>query len=248
MSFAYSQEVKLVAIEQIPLQQDQFVGVDKYDDLYSIDKNVLYKKTAKKTYQFSALSLGEITSVDILNPLKIILFYRDMNTVILLDDKLSEIERISFNNLPEIRSPKFITKANKNSLWLYNSDTQELEIFDYKTQKVSAHTQPVSAEIIDQQSNFNYCWLLSSGLIKRYNAYGSFVDEFSIPDASAIRFYNHYVLLRQENNMSLLDYKRGELYPLSIPEIELKDFYTANQNLYLYDGKTVYHYTLTFPN
>ena len=43
------------------------------------------------------MQLGEISSIDAFNALKTTVFYRDFNTVIILDNRLSEIMKIDFN-------------------------------------------------------------------------------------------------------------------------------------------------------
>lgn len=243
----FSQEIETELVAQISLAHERFLGVDKYENQYSIDNNVLYKKTPEKTYQFSTLQLGELTSVDILNPLKIVLFYRDFNTAVLLDDKLSEIERVRFNELSEFKTPAFVTKATRSNLWLFDINTQTLEVFDYKQKKVIAQSQSIPQPVIDQQSNFNYCWLLTADKLKRYNIYGSFVEEFAVEDITDISFYNNYLLLlNAEDELQILDYKKREFQTLSLPEIKIKNLYTADKNIYIYDGETLYHYILNF--
>lgn len=243
----FSQEIKMKLVSQIPFFHERFLGVDKYKSQYSVDKNVLYKKTPEKTYQFSALQLGDLTSVDILNPLKIVLFYRDLNTAILLDDKLNEIERIPFNDMSEFKTPAFLTKATRSNLWVFNINTQALEIFDYKQKKVIAQSQSIQQPILDQQSNFNYCWLLTSSKLMRYNIYGSFVEEFLVEDIIDMSFYNNYLLLlNSEGKLQILDYKEKEFQTLSLPEIKIKNIYTADKNIYIYDGEMLYHYSFNF--
>lgn len=244
----FSQEIQTELISQTPFSQDRFVGVDKYESLYSIDKNVLYKKTDKKTYQFSALQLGELSSVDILNPLKIVLFYKDLNTAILLDDKLNEIERVHFNQLSDFKTPSFVTKATRNNLWVFNINTQQLEVFDYKQNRVIAHSQPIQQPVLNQQSNFNYCWLLTSSKLMQYNIYGSFIEEYVVENIIDISFYNNYLLILDSEGLQILDYKKKEFRPLSLPEIKIKNIYTANENIYIYDGEILYHYTFNIPN
>lgn len=244
--WSYSQEINTELISQRPFLHEQFVGVDKYDQIYSIHKNILYKKTPQKTYEFSVLGLGEITSVDLLNPLKIVLFYKESNTIILLDDKLSEIQRIRFNNFSELKIPEFVGNSSKNQLWIFNSINQELEIYDYKQNKVIAHTQPITEKVLQMQSNFNYTWILTPSKLKRYNIYGSFMEEFPSKGMEEIRFYNNFLLSLKEGKLSLLDMRDKEFYTLKLPQIKIENFYTYNENLYLYDGEFLYHYIFNF--
>jgi len=79
-------------IEKTPFNLERFVGVDKFNNFYGIKSNTFYKLEGSKKYQFADLQLGRLTSADILNPLKITLFYKDMN--IYLIDNSAKIFRI----------------------------------------------------------------------------------------------------------------------------------------------------------
>jgi len=226
---------------------ERFIGVDKYENIYSIDKNIFFKTTDQKQYQFSALQLGEITSVDILNPLKIVLFYKELNTVVILDDKLNEIERVRFNEFADFRDLSFATKAEKNTLWIFNKNSQELEVFDYKQNKTLAKSFPIPEKILDMKSNFNYCWILTSKSLKRFNIYGSFLDEFPVNQIFQINFYNKYVLMADEEGLIFFDYKKQKPERLRLPQKKIESFYSANENIYIYDGINIHHYTFNPP-
>src|SRR5699024_3745943 len=101
------------------------------------------------------------------------LFYRNANTAVLLDDKLTEITRVDFNRVKHFRTVGFATKANKYGLWIFNEDSQELELFDYKSKSIRVKTQPVAEKVLQQRSDFNYCWLLTEHALISYNSYSS---------------------------------------------------------------------------
>jgi ABC-type multidrug transport system ATPase subunit len=103
----------------------------------------------------------KIYSVDIVNPMNIAVYYQDFNTVVLLDNKLSEIERINFNNLSEfINSSQAMIAAN-NSLWFINMDSQQLELYNYRLKSKILVSQPINGEVLSIASNFNYCYVLN---------------------------------------------------------------------------------------
>src|SRR5690606_27875901 len=104
----------------IPFVADRFIGIDNFKNTYFIKDRVLHKRGTDGDFIFNALQLGRITSVDIINPLKVVVFFQDTNTVVLLDNKLNEIERISFNNLRQFINVSTATNAGNNSLWIFN--------------------------------------------------------------------------------------------------------------------------------
>ena len=82
----WSQEFKLDFIEEkeIKFEADQIIGVTKFDEYIYTKNNILYKQTTNNTFQYQNLQLGPITKVDIINPLKIVVFYEEFNSVVLL--------------------------------------------------------------------------------------------------------------------------------------------------------------------
>src|ERR1043166_5956386 len=69
---------------------DKF-GVDAIGNVYIIngEELVKYNPSAKILARYSNLKLGQITSMDLTNPLKILLYYRDYQQLVYLDDQLS---------------------------------------------------------------------------------------------------------------------------------------------------------------
>ncbi|MGB0949537.1 MAG: hypothetical protein ACPGU0_05475, partial [Marinirhabdus sp.] len=131
-----------VLLEKLPLGASTFIATDAYNSTYYTKNGVLYKQGGQGSFQFNDFTLGAVTSVDVINPLNIVVFYQGANTVVLLDNRLSEIERFSFNSLPEIVNVGTATNAGNNRLWIFNIDTQQLERYDYRTRKRTPLSQP----------------------------------------------------------------------------------------------------------
>ena len=83
------------------LDAEVFVGVDEFKSIYYINENILYKKTAEKLFSYSNVELGKLSMVNIQNPFKIILFYADFNTAIILDNNLNELTQQFVKHLYE---------------------------------------------------------------------------------------------------------------------------------------------------
>ncbi|HIB37684.1 hypothetical protein [Mesonia sp.] len=243
-----AQEITTTLVEKTPFNLERFVGVDKFNNFYGITNNTLYKLEGAKKYQFADLQLGEISSVDLLNPLKITIFYRNTNTAVIVDNRLNEISRINFTTIQNFRNVSFATTGKDRSLWIYNIDLQQLELFNYHTLKVISHTQPINNEVTAQQSNYNFCWLQQEQKLEYYNSYGSFMGAINLPVEFEFSEYNNLIVGKSKANWYFLRKNEMKLQSISVSENAVKDFYLNNENLYLYTDNFIYNYQLNLSN
>jgi hypothetical protein len=93
-----SQEIiPATKLETVKIEGDAFLGFDNQLNYYSIRNNILVKNSPSTTYQYNNLGLGKISRVDFQNPLQILIFYKNFNSVVFLDNQLNEIKKIDFN-------------------------------------------------------------------------------------------------------------------------------------------------------
>ncbi|GGE41790.1 hypothetical protein GCM10010832_22300 [Psychroflexus planctonicus] len=243
----FAQDYTTQKIQEIGLIADRFVGEDKFENLFYINKNTLFRKSQDRIVEYKALQLGDISSVDLLNPLRISVFYKDANTVVILDNRLNELKRIAFDRIANFKMVDFCTTANDKSLWIFNADTQELEIFNYNQEKSALQTLPISENIINQKSNFNFCWLQTENGYKQFNVYGSLIKEVAVKFDALELYKNYILLLNKKGDSYYFNYKSEELSNIEMPKIDYKQALLNNEKLYLYDGKKINIYKIT-PN
>ena len=147
-------------------------SIDNLNATYSIVENTLIKNANDITINYNNVQLGQIESINTFNPLKINLFYRDFNTVIILDNRLTEIFKIDFNVNKNYKYVSHISTGYDNTIWVFNQDNQQLELFDYKANTTKTRTLPLTSEVLDVTSNYNYCWLLTKEYIYKFNYFG----------------------------------------------------------------------------
>jgi len=96
---SFGQDKIYIATKQdsASINADHFLGYDQFGFYFSIKNNVLSKTNKKEFFEYKNISLGKPTKVDIQNPLKIMLFYENFNTIILLDNQLSETQKINLS-------------------------------------------------------------------------------------------------------------------------------------------------------
>ncbi|GAA3513540.1 hypothetical protein GCM10022393_29170 [Aquimarina addita] len=243
--YKLSAQVNPKQLDSIALKADRFIGVDSFGAIYFTEGNIFYKKWNQQQWQFGDFILGELTDVYVLNPLKIVLFYQPSNTVVLVDKYLNEIDRINFNTITEFKNVTQVSPANENRIWVFDSNTQQLEIFDTTSEKTIVKTQPISTLPHSQHSNFNYCWLLTSDKLLLFNIYGSLLTQIENENFLNLKIINNDLILQKEDGLYFLSNKAQKKEKINLPEIPIKQFYVTNEILYIYDQRKIYSFALT---
>jgi len=251
MYFADAQKMETTFVSQFSLKADKFIGADPFDNFYYIKSATFYKKTNAQTYSYTNTQLGEITSIDITNPLKIILFYRDFNTVVILDNRLNELtDSINLTIDSFFKNVAFVSISSNNNLWLYSLDDNILSLWNFETKNIIFNSQPLSFykenfEATKQTSNYEYCWLAAKNGVLQFNEYGSFVTYYKRDHLEKITPYlNGYLFL--EKSKIYYNNSNSEIKEVLIdkPKHKIDDFTVTKNNLYFFDANVVYKYLL----
>lgn len=244
VSVSSQESIEAEFIKKAELNAETFIGIDNFEALYYLNYNVLYKKDNDTTINYNNVQLGEITGVNIFGPLKINVFYKDFNTVIILDNRLSEIFKIDFNKLQPYRNITHVSTGNENTLWVFNQDTQQLEVYDYKNRKTRTNTLPIQNRILDLKSDFNVCWALTKDYLYNYNYTGSLNSKIKNEGYTSFFFDNGNIILKKENNLFYLKKDSKIIQAIKLPELLIKQFFVTNETLYIYDEEFLHEYQL----
>ena len=135
-SFITGDNPRLTAIKV----KQNFFTADNIGNAYTINEDELVKflPGGKFFARYSNLKLGSITSVDATNPLKLLLYYRDFQQIVFLDNQLSNnSEPVSLELLGYEQTDLVCAGAN-NSFWIYNKQNNELLRFDENSKKIAS--------------------------------------------------------------------------------------------------------------
>ena len=230
------------------LDAEVFVGVDEFKSIYYINENILYKKTAEKLFSYSNVELGKLSMVNIQNPFKIILFYADFNTAIILDNNLNELtQKLDFTKETKVNNVSFVTAASQTNLWLY-ADDNKLHLYNYQLLKEIFQTQPITfynQSFLPENivSTYKYIWILSKNGVLEFNEYGVFIRAYNIKNADHIFPFQKgfiYVL-----GGSLFYNDLTKFIPLELDhKAKTVSTYINSSNIFIYDGSQVYEYQI----
>ena len=227
------------------LKAEKIFNVDTFGTLYySTEDNTFNKKIKDTTITYTNFQLSEITTANAFNPLKINLFYQDFNTVVILDNRLAEIFKIDFNTVQPYKNVSFVSTGFDNTLWIFNQDLQQLELYDYKSNSIRLKTVPVQSEILDLKSDYNNCYMLPKNYLYIYNYFGSLIAKHNNDGYETMAFSKAHLLLKKENNLYILSKNDTKIEPITHPNLLINQFLVTNESLYIYDGEILRQYQL----
>ncbi|MDD2674043.1 MAG: hypothetical protein PHF81_04120 [Flavobacterium sp.] len=250
-SMMISQNLKqnAVLMDSIRFDGDQFLGYDPFGFYYTIKNNVFSKINTRDTLEYKNISLGKITKVDLQNPLKIVLFYENFNTVILLDNQLNEIQKINFSEstIPIVVSA--IGIASQNQLWIYNSMNQQLGLYDYLNTIYKTISVPSAENIKNYFSDFNaFYWIDNKNNWYACDIFGRITNNGKVPDFESIEIINKNQFIYSTNGSLIFqDLEKDQKTEIKIAEKSFKKFYYKDQILSIFTSEGITNYKIIIP-
>jgi hypothetical protein len=236
---------KAVFMDLTTIQVKDIFGVDVFGTAYyTTDDNTFHKRTKDTTITYTNFQLGSITRADIFNPLKINLFYQDFNTVVVLDNRLAEIFKVDFNTVIPYKNVTFISTGFDNTLWIFNQDLQQLELFDFKTNKIRLKTVPIQSDILDLKSDYNYCYMLTEKYLYIYNYFGSLVEKYDNTGYDKMAYSESQLVLKKDNTLYVKTKNSLDIKPIVHPNLLINQFLVTNESLYIYNDGSLSRYQL----
>lgn len=121
-------------------QEVNYFRVDDLGYVYTLDQASLVKHTPKgdTLFVYSRLDLGTPSQLDVSNPLRPLLFFRETGTMVLLDNTLSE-QRVVRLWETGAGLPEWVASGVNQEFWMYDALNKELLRIDERMQ-VKANT------------------------------------------------------------------------------------------------------------
>ena len=222
--------------KETPLQASEFIGVDAFENIYYLEGDVLYKKNGTTVFSYSNLNLGRISSVDITDPTKIVIFYQDFLSAEILNRNLIKIETIAFFDL----NITFLRKATGSLFWIYSDVSQKLILYDYRLKRIVLESEILQGfEVEEIYSTFNYCWLVTSD--NRFLELDSQLNILQIFDkipVQEIRGKKGRLLLKSESKIYQLSSDKI-LKKIEVSAKGIHNFYLIENYLYIFERKEI---------
>jgi hypothetical protein len=249
VSFGQIEKLVPTPTETIAFNGDTFIGFDGFNNCLYIKDNVLYKKSDSTLLQYQNVSLGKITKVDILNPLKVIVFYEEFNSVMVLDNQLNEIQKVEFSKLETPVVASAIGISGQNKLWVFNSLDQQIGLYDLNSNTYNNLGMPIKDGIVYYQTDFNYFqWVDKQNNWNTSTIYGRIFTNGKVESSDHKQLLDkNKVLFSNDNELFIRDRNLNKLYEIEIVEKSFKNFYYKDQILSIFTSNGITNYKITLP-
>ena len=244
-----NQQLTVTKISTIPFNGDEFLGYDPFGYYYTIQNNVFSKINSTENYEYKNVALGTITRVDLQNPLKIVLFYENFNTVVTLDNQLNESQKINFSDSVIPIMATAIGIASQDRLWISNSMNQQLGLYDYLNNQYQTISVPFIEPSKIYASDFNYFyWIDTRNNFYNCDLFGKVTFKGLIPDFDTVSIINESQYIYAKNfTLTFQDVEKGKNYGIEIPEKSFKNFHYRDQILSIFTHEGITNYKITIP-
>ncbi|CAM4026142.1 MULTISPECIES: hypothetical protein [Flavobacterium] len=255
--FTFQFTTALFSQESIKTKKTDSLNLD-FDVVYAYNSDAIYykkstslfKSTKQKEFEYNNFSLGKIEMVNTYNPLQTLLFYRNFNTIVLLDNQLSETYKLNGNHLEQPINFEAVGQAGQNQIWFFDSFSQKIGLYHFNTNTIKFISTPLlSNRIKYYQSNYNYFyWVDNNNDINKISVFGkiSFLDRASDFDFIQLTDKENYIY-KKENKLYYKDIVSELTYEIIISQNSFDNFYYKNGILSIFTTDKVINYKIQLP-
>lgn len=245
-----SQEV-IPAVKQSDTQLtcDIFLGFDNQKSIYSLKNNILTKNSDGITYQYNNLSLGKITNVDFQNPLQIVVFYKNFNTVVLLDNQLNEIKKIDFNLQSTPVTIEAVSLSSQNQIWIYDSISSKIGLYNVNTDTFKWISTMLENPISYYESDYTHFYWTDINLnLYRISIYGTIEKLGILPKFDVIELTkNGNSIYKIDDELYYYDLTSKSSSKIAIDEKIISKFFFRDGILSIFTQNEITNYKIILP-
>jgi hypothetical protein len=217
-------DYKLVRTVEV---EGEMHGTDAMGNVYVARNNTL-KKFSNKHVQaayYTNTFLGNIHTIDVSDPLRILLFYKDYNQVVWVDNFLSEIRSpIRLDDLG-IDQVKLVCSSNQGGFWVFNSLNNQLQYFDvnlrlvHESPSLNILTGPdIDPAYMTEKSRQLYLNVPGTGILV-FDRFGNYARTLGIEVHGGFQVTDQYIYFYSEGELFSYNLRTAEMGAIELPLI-----------------------------
>ena len=218
---------------------------DHLENIYFLDGHKIIKveTTPYQILEYGSFAAGAITAADVSNPFQIMVFYRDFNRVVFLDNKLSRLR--STVNLSDlgIEQAVLACSSGRGGLWVFSDRDNRLVYFDdqlrltHQSMIIGSITgssgQPVYMTEVQNQL---YLYIPRKGILV-FDRFASYLTTIPYSGPERFQVMGGKIIFFSDGDLISLDIESREIKSLDLPElVKIDDARLQPKRLFLLSG------------
>ena len=208
-------------INKIKVKAD-FIAIDYFDNLYLYQDYNLFKydKNGKRLNTFSLISNGVLTHFDASDPYMLLLYYKDLNQIVFLDDRLAQIGspiNLDEYQLYQVRS---VCKSKNFAVWIYDDFDRRLINYGFNPAGILSEIKlkplNLSSEINYMQESGNHLYANTGKELLIFDIYGNFIQKIPLKISGSFQVINNKIIYSQDNRIFLYSLLNKQTDTLSV--------------------------------
>jgi len=246
------QNSKFKLIKSIPANSS-VITTDHLGNSYLVNGNVLKKYDSDGNFlkNFSSKFMGDVTFSDASNPLKILLFYKSFQQIILLDNMLApsgnpiSLRALGYNQV------LLACTSNNNGFWIYDQQSFELIRFDHVMQKflqtgniAQLSGSEINPNFITEQNDKVFLNNPETGILV-FDIYGTYNKTIPLKKLHCFQVDNERIVYFEDGKLKSYNMKTLKESETALPATEILDVRIEKEKLYLLKQKSLDIYSVT---
>ncbi len=225
------------------------VFLDNLDDVYVLtlgNELLKYNAGGKLKWRYSNTRFGKLSTVDVSDPMRIVLFYADFQQVVVLNNNLSEITNYSFARNGDLLVAA-VAASNNNSLWIFDRGSNALIKLssDFTAQTRSANLSQIFEEVISPKklvTTNEYVFLQQKdNQLLQFDRFGGFLRVLPIDSVADFSVMANLIYYEKKGGLIKYNPFTFELTKLTLPVLgAVKQLAVGNKIIAVLTEKAVF--------
>ena len=219
----------------------RLISADQLGNAYLVVNNNIYKysRNGDLINQYSNNRYGKITSIDATDPYKIVVFYEDFRTIVLLDNQLSENASPLDLQFTDFDQPVLACRAYNTGVWLFDqllNNVYRLTL-GLKVIQSSGNLSQILAYEIDpnfmiEYNNQLYVNNPGTGILV-FDQFGTYVKNIAITGLQSFQVTEKAIFFIQNGKIAKYHFRDMTIEKLPLPEENIKGLSVDKNRLFI---------------
>ncbi|MES2587547.1 MAG: hypothetical protein V4622_01125 [Bacteroidota bacterium] len=254
----YAQDsLKWEQISKLDFTKEIVWNIDVLENQYIAEKDQLikYDSNGKLLFSQSLKKFGEISFIDVRNPMKIMLFSEQQQALVFLDNTLTKQENdIDLSDLSALGfeisyATQVSSSIQSDKIWVFDQENSTINLI--ATNKAQSFKIENSAGILNFskvsqffEANDNLYLLDAQKGIFIFDRYGTLISHQEESEISFLEVDENFMYILKHDKITILNLKSDSKKELKLPIKNVKKFKIREKSIFLEAENAIYKFSL----